>query len=225
MLAPATHVMAWGSVRLLASWSRRTPNSRATISCAKLATVMPHAPRLSCSAHSCGAMVVFPCGASSTPWEAHQSASRSALARSAPSSSVSSGVWKSARTGFPARKSRWVLPWEVGGTALCRQSSRMSARRATLPAVMAGIVVPASGVGGVTGAVPSSWNSVAYFATHVAKSMVICLTLRKMAVKTGVCPARRYPAMEACFPGLPTAATRLKGSTGRQWFQLYAWAR
>jgi hypothetical protein len=50
----------------LASTTRCTPKARQTRTCATFATVIAHAPRASCSRNSAGAMVVLPCGASST---------------------------------------------------------------------------------------------------------------------------------------------------------------
>src|SRR6266545_4191354 len=53
---------------------------------------MAQAPAASCRCHSAGAIVVFPCGASSTPAAAHQSAIAVRLCARADSSRVSSGV-------------------------------------------------------------------------------------------------------------------------------------
>ena len=57
-----------GSVTSLAISTRRTPAASITRACATVAALMPHAPASSWRRQSWGAIVVFPCGASSTPW-------------------------------------------------------------------------------------------------------------------------------------------------------------
>ena len=69
-----------------------------------VAAVMPQAPAASWRSKSCGAIVVLPCGARSTPRVALKLASASMLLASADSTRVMSGNVKPAlsRRGWPA---------------------------------------------------------------------------------------------------------------------------
>ena len=60
----ASHASAAGSTMALASMIRPTPKDRASCTCHGVASVIPHAPASSWRAHTCGAIVVLPCGAS-----------------------------------------------------------------------------------------------------------------------------------------------------------------
>jgi hypothetical protein len=71
---------------------RPTPKDRASCTCHGVANVRPHAPAVSCFAHTCGAIVVFACGASSTPADAAQSAITATFDSRAARSTVNRGV-------------------------------------------------------------------------------------------------------------------------------------
>ena len=86
----------------LAMITRRTPKRTQTPSCCTLATVMPQAPAASCCAKICGAIVVLPCGASSTPVAAVKSRIHAWLWASADSRSTARGNGRSPRRQVPA---------------------------------------------------------------------------------------------------------------------------
>jgi len=71
---------------------RPTPKDRASCTCHGVANVRPQAPAVSCFAHTCGAIVVFACGASSTPADFAQSAITATFDSIAARSTVNKGV-------------------------------------------------------------------------------------------------------------------------------------
>ena len=129
----ASHASAAGSTMAFASMIRPTPKDRASCTCHGVASVIPHAPASSCRAHTCGAIVVLPCGASRTPADRAQSAITATFDSSAARSTVSSGVDIASRVGRVRRKSRTVLPHAWRGRPLCCGPSTRSSRAATAP--------------------------------------------------------------------------------------------
>ena len=75
--------------------TRRTPTLAQRASCCTLATVIPQAPAASCCAKICGAIVVLPCGARSTPVTAVKSRIQAWLCASAESRITASGSGRS----------------------------------------------------------------------------------------------------------------------------------
>lgn len=93
----ASRRTAAASVTALAISTVATPASTATSACQGVATEIPHAPASSSRCHSAGAMVVLPCGASSTPCSRAQAKTVSSLCDSASACTVSTGVTRSER--------------------------------------------------------------------------------------------------------------------------------
>ncbi len=110
---------------------RPTPNDRATCTCHGVARVMPHAPASSWRDQICGAIVVFPCGASSTPDDRAHSAITATFDSIAARSTVNNGVDNWSSLGPPARKSRTVWPHASWGKPLCCGPSIWSSSAAT----------------------------------------------------------------------------------------------
>ena len=124
----ATQRRVTGSRHTFASMMRRMPNDRASCTCHPVASVIPHAPASSSCFQSCGAIVVLPCGASSSPRSDVQAAIVATLCAIAARSSVSSGVAKSLRRGSVARNSCSVIPHELGGNDFSCGDSSMAQR-------------------------------------------------------------------------------------------------
>ena len=93
--------------------------------------MIAQAPAASCSAHSWGAIVVLPCGASAIPRSAHQAASTSRLWVIATRERESTGVGSCESRGAASSTSATVRPHSAGGIALWRQSTRSSRSAAT----------------------------------------------------------------------------------------------
>jgi hypothetical protein len=110
-----------GEITAFAISTRCTPYARATPSWKALASVIAQAPASSCIAQSAGAIVVLPCGASSTPCRVHQVARVSTLCRRPAADRLISGVGSWDSRGLSARISATVRPQKPGGRALSRQ--------------------------------------------------------------------------------------------------------
>ncbi len=146
------------------------------------ASVMAQAPASSCCAHNAGAIVVLPCGASSTPWCAHQRASVV-------------DVVPHARRGQRHQRRR-----QLGQPRACRPGPRQPSgprRQAAAPVRPAHPLVGERGDGGsIVSRHRGLLRLVAEYATFIAHSDLTVVASRRSCVN------------DRCFTPIPSPRTQ-----------------